>query len=69
MCYTVEKPGVRGILKLYEELKREKKKLEDMIETGYENLTNEKILKQSEILDKLIAAYQKLNMQNFKHKE
>ncbi|MCM8710859.1 Spo0E family sporulation regulatory protein-aspartic acid phosphatase [Clostridium sp. SYSU_GA19001] len=54
---------------MYEELKREKKKLEDMIETGYENLTNEKILKQSEILDKLIAAYQKLNMQNFKHKE
>lgn len=69
MCYTVEKPGVRGILKLYEELKREKKKLEDMIEMGHENLTNEKILKQSETLDKLIAVYQKLNMQDFKHKK
>lgn len=69
MCYTVEKPGVRGMLKLYEKLKREKKKLEDMIEMGYENLTNEQILKQSETLDKLIAAYQKLNMQDFKHKK
>lgn len=57
------------MLKLYEELKREKEKLEDMIETGYENLTNEQILKQSEILDKLIVAYQKLNMQDFKYKK
>ena len=67
--YVKEAKNLKDTVAEFNKLQNQYEEIGLMIEMGYENLTNEQILKQSETLDKLIAAYQKLNMQDFKHKE
>lgn len=60
--------GGESLLKLYEDLKKEKKKLDEMIANSDGNLTNEYILEQSKNVDKLIVAYQKLKQKRIRSK-